>query len=348
MYKGFEFYVGTYTEGESKSEGIYKYRIDAEGQLDSMGLWAATPNPSFLSLAGNGPFLLAVNEMANAEGQGTVTAFRITDSSLVATSSVRSGGAHPCYIQTRGTLVLVANYTGGNIMAARLDEKGVLTEALSTVDFEGSGTHERQESPHAHSIQFLGATDTILTADLGTDKIWLHKLEDQKLEPLFDSQSYISLNSESGPRHLDRHSNGQIYVLNELSNTINVLQEASSGRFEITSSHELLRETDTVNSLSADIHLSRDERFLYASTRGANTITAFEVKNDGDLFKIATYDLPGDWPRNFAITPDNNFIVVAHQNSNDLVSYRRDTNTGELTLVDQIHAPAPVCIRFSE
>src|SRR5260370_4214646 len=71
-------YIGTYTQGESK--GIYAYRFDAEtGESTSLGLAAATTNPSFLVIHPNRRFLYAVNEISSYEGRASegVSAFVI-------------------------------------------------------------------------------------------------------------------------------------------------------------------------------------------------------------------------------------------------------------------------------
>jgi len=99
---------------------------------------------------------------------------------------------------------------------------------------------------------------------------------------------------------------------------------------------------------AADIHLSPDGKFLYATNRApANNITCFYVLPDGKLENYFMISTRGDGPRNFAISPDGKFLMVAHQFSNNIVLFKRDTKTGILTDTgERIDVGAPVCLVF--
>ena len=66
------------------------------------------------------------------------------------------------------------------------------------------------------------------------------------------------------------------------------------------------------------------------------------------LKHIGFYPDEINWPRNFSLSPDENFLVVANQKSGSIVSFKRNIQTGELEFVDKIEAPEPVCIKFFE
>jgi len=86
------------------------------------------------------------------------------------------------------------------------------------------------------------------------------------------------------------------------------------------------------DSYGADIHLSKDGKFLYGSNRGENTIVIFKVDTDsGKLNLIGREAVRGDWPRNFSIDPTNNFLLVANQKSNNISIFKRNIDTGRLT-----------------
>ena len=115
-------YVGTYTDKESASKGIYVFRYDSLArQFGSPSLAAKTQNPSFLAVSPAGRFVYAVNEISDYEDQhsGGVTTFRVDRKSgrLTFLNEVASRGADPCYISLdkTGHYVLVANYTGGSL-----------------------------------------------------------------------------------------------------------------------------------------------------------------------------------------------------------------------------------------
>ena len=92
----YPFYVGTYTDNES--EGIYQYVLEKNGQLKSLGLVAKSVNPSFLAMSVNKEYLLAVNEISNSAGVGTIESFSISNDSLSFINQSITGGAHPCFV----------------------------------------------------------------------------------------------------------------------------------------------------------------------------------------------------------------------------------------------------------
>ncbi len=151
-------YVGTYTAKDSK--GIYTYRLDsATGQLTSIGLAAATENPSFVVIHPNGRFLYAANELPKYQGKdsGAISAFSIDRATgkLTLLNQAPSGGADPCYLSfdRSGKHLLVANYTGGSVAVFPLQDDGKLGESSGFMQHKGSSLNpERQEGPHAHSI----------------------------------------------------------------------------------------------------------------------------------------------------------------------------------------------------
>ncbi len=342
----YAFFVGTYTDGESK--GIYKYLLQNDGTLKRFGLVAISDNPSFLAMSVDKRFLVAVNE-TNIEGAGTVESFEITGDSLAFISRSSSGGAHPCFVTVNETgFVLTANYTGGNVGLLRLNEKGELTGLLDVQQHTGKGTTERQDAPHAHSTWYLPDNNDIISVDLGTNAIWFSHLDigTQKLLP--SDQHILKMNPGAGPRHLVFHPNGKwIYVLNELDNTVAIVQKSDKGTYENSVFISTLPIGYSEPNTSADIHISSDGKFVYASNRGHNTIVIYDVNTaDGSLSLVGHQPTHGIGPRNFSLSPEDEYLVVANQYTNNIVSFKRDKTTGLLKYVSQIEAPTPVCILF--
>lgn len=339
------FYIGTYTNGESK--GIYKYSLDNQGKLFKIGLVAETNNPSFLAKTNDDRTLLAVEE-TDENGTGFVKSFKIEKDTLVFVSKSKSGGAHPCFITVNDeNQVLVANYSGGNVGYLKVDNVNGLTNLLDIQQHTGKGTTDRQKSPHAHSTWFHPNKNEIISVDLGTNELWFSKVNKEKNEFVLSDPSKLKMLEGAGPRHLAFHPNKNwIYVLNELNNTISLLKEKESF-YHIDTSISMLPKGFTEYSKGADVHVSADGKFLYASNRGHNSIVIYKVNSQNGALKLVGFEaVKGTNPRNFSLTPDSKFLLVANQDTNNIVSFKRNEKTGELTFVSEIEAPNPVCILF--
>ena len=344
---GYTFYLGTYTDGDS--EGIYKYVLHKDGTLEKVGLAVNAENPSFLTKSADDKFIIAVNELSNKDNVGTVSSFSIKGDSLELIDQSSSGGAHPCFVTINpDRYILAANYTGGNVGLLRLEKTGKLSNLLDIQQHTGSSITDRQQGPHAHSAWFAPDNSTVISVDLGTDALWFSTLDalHQKLIP--SENRILQMALGAGPRHLAFHPNKEwIYVLNELDGTITLVVKNKDGIFEKKSSVSSLPAGFKEPNTSADIHISIDGRFIYASNRGHNSIAILEIdKNNGVLKLIGHESTHGDGPRNFAISPDNNYLLVANQHTNNVVSFKIDKNTGKISFVGAVEAPTPVCILF--
>ncbi len=341
------FYVGTYTDGDS--QGIYKYTLQKDGTLEKIGLVARTENPSFLTKSKDDKFLISVNEISNKDTVGAVSSFLIDNDSLLFINKTSSGGAHPCHVTINKLgYILVANYTGGNTGLLKLNKKGALSGLLDIKQHNGNGIHKRQEAPHVHSVWFLPDSDEIISVDLGTNELWFSKLDTtvQKLQTTH--QQKLKMDDNAGPRHLSIHPNGKwIYVLNELNATITLVEQNTEGDYIKKNTITILPTDFKDSNTSADIHISWNGKFVYASNRGHNSIAILKTNDlDGSLSLVGHETKNIDTPRNFSLSPDEKYLLVANQNSNSIVSFKRDTKTGLLEFIDEIEAPTPVCILF--
>lgn len=99
---------------------------------------------------------------------------------------------------------------------------------------------------------------------------------------------------------------------------------------------------------AADIHVSPDGKFLYASNRGeANEIVIYAIDKKGALTYAGRQSSGINTPRNFAIDPTGNFVLVGNQNGNDIAIFKRDKKTGLLSETNKrIQVDKPVCLKF--
>ena len=340
------FFVGTYTNGES--QGIYKYSLQNDGTLQNNGLAAKSDNPSFLAKSFDNKYLIAVNEINSEDGLGTVESFLIKGDSLTFINKSSSGGAHPCFVAVNESgFILTANYTSGNVGLLKINTEGELTSLLDVQQHTGKGTNERQEGPHAHSAWFDTSENNIISVDLGTNELWFSQLDTAKQKLIPSKPKTLKMAPGDGPRHLTFHPNNKwVYVVNELNGNVALL-EKNNGILEVKSVISTLPKDYEEPNTCADIHISKDGKFVYASNRGHNSIVIFEVNTtDGSLNLIGHELTRGDGPRNFSLSPDDDYLLVANQLTNNIVSYKRNKNTGLLEFRHEIKAPTPVCILF--
>jgi len=362
-HKKYFVYVGTYTaEAGSTSKGIYAYRFDSgTSELIPIGLAAETTNPSFLAVHPNHRFLYAVNETGNYQGQksGAVSAFAIDRATgkLTLLNEVASKGADPCYITVdkTGKYVLVANYTGGSVAVFPVLEDGRLGEASAFIQHTGHGADpERQEGPHAHSIDLSFDERFAIVDDLGLDETLVYKFDSAKGSlSLNDPQVYTTLakaDPGAGPRHFAFNPNGKFaYVVNEIQSTVSV--------FSYDGSAGILRRLQTISTYPKDFSAHNDDaeievlpsgKFLYASNRGHDSIAAFAIDaNKGTLTAVEYASTKGEGPRNFEIAPGGSLLFAANEKSDNLVIFRINAQTGRLTPTGKVPELAqPVCVKF--
>ncbi|MHA7830263.1 MAG: lactonase family protein [Flagellimonas sp.] len=341
------FYVGTYTRGDSK--GIYQYKLLKNGKLEKMAMVAEETNPSHLVKSHNNKFLLAVNEIGDDRGMGgQLTSYQILEDQLKFINRVSSGGAFPCYVSIdESGLVLTSNYSSGTVGLLKLSESGELSEPLDISQHKGQGASPRQKGPHAHMTVFEPDGNTVVSVDLGTNELWFYTINEQQNKLVPSNPEKLELPG-SGPRYLAYHPNGEwSYVINELSSSVTQLKIQASGEYELLKTVSTLPTAYTGENHCADIHISKDGKFLYASNRGHNSIAIFTIDpKDGSLTLVENESVLGDWPRDFTFSPREDFLLVANQKSNSIVSFRRNKENGRLEYIDQIEAPSPVCLLF--
>jgi 6-phosphogluconolactonase len=353
---GYLVYVGTYTT--RGSQGIYAYRYDpASGNLESVGLAAETPNPSFVAVAPNHKFLYAANETQDYQGKssGIVSAFSIDPETgkLTLLNQIASRGADPCYVSLdhTGKFLLVANYTAGNLAVFPVREDGRLGEASDFIQHKGSGpNHDRQEAAHAHWIDMSPDNRFALNADLGMDRIFVYRFDAKtgKLTP--NDPPFAKADPGVGPRHVAFHPNGRfVYVINEMGSSVTTYSyNAKAGVLHKLQSVTTLPQAFHGENTNAEIVVHPNGKFLYASNRGDDGLAVFAIDpSKGTLSFVQHVSTQGKTPRNFEIDPEGKRLLVANQDSDNIVEFAIDSATGKLTATDtEIKVPAPVCIRF--
>lgn len=335
--------VGTYTAGSSK--GIYTFRFNQETGESNPLSSSELPNPSYLTPSADGKFIYAVSEMEDSSAAVSALALDKKSGKMQLLNRERTWGAAPCYVATNGRYVLTANYSGGTMSVFPLLPNGKV-EPVDTL-FEGMANGPdpiRQNTPHLHCACFSPDGKYIFATDFSADRILRFVVHPEDAVP-YGSAEITELESGSGPRHLTFHPKGnKAYLINELSGKITA--------FDYQDGHLLPIQTITADTLaargSADIHVSPDGKYLYASNRlKGDGIAIFAVNStNGTLAKVG-YQATGIHPRNFNITPNGKYLLVACRDSHCIQIYQRNEISGLLTRQQpDISINQPVCIQF--
>ncbi|MCB2410297.1 lactonase family protein [Hymenobacter lucidus] len=348
-------YIGTY--GPPEQDNIFLCRLHpSTGALTRVAGFRGGVKPGFLTLSTDHRFLYAVNATLEFQGRatGSVRAFGLDQRSgaLSLLNEQTSEGAGPCYVSLtpNGRGLLVANYFGGTISALPVQPDGALAPAVVVDQHQGAGPHKNQDRAHAHCILPDPAGRYALAVDLGNDQILSYALSAETGLPQLPGKVAFVAQPGAGPRHLAFHPNGRwAYVVNELNSTVTALAyDAAQGTFTALHSVPTLPADFAGANACADIHVSPDGRFVYASNRGHDSLVVLAVEaGSGRLGFVQHVSTQGKTPRNFTLSPDGRLLLVANQNSNSIFSFHVDAKTGQLTPTGHsAQVPAPVCLRL--
>jgi 6-phosphogluconolactonase len=332
-------FIGSYN-GDKTKEGIYVYELDTiKGNLTKITTVKDILNPSYLTLSPNGKFLFACTETKTAHA-GSVSSFEFNaqNKTLTFINNQKSGGENPVYLSVHksGKWLINGNYTEGSVSVYPLTEEGKISPMSQTFQYlEGSINPERQDRSHIHSTVFSPSQDYVFLPDLGADKIRCYRFDSLQKQPLQETEyPFTKTTLGSGPRPFTFHPNGNFaYCIEELTGTISVYKY-ENGKLDSIQRIDAHTKKHQEDFNSADIHISPDGRFLYASNRGnENNIAIYSIANNGTLASIGYQSTLGKTPRNFAIDPTGRFLIVANQTGGNVVVFRRNLQSGLLKKV---------------
>lgn len=342
-------FVGAFADTEG--DNLFSYRADAaSGELTQLAATRAGENPSFLAVHPDGEYLYAINEVES----GAVVAFSI-DRRTGALSLVNrqpSGDAGPCHcsVDATGSYVMVAHYAGGSVSLLPIRDDGGLEAPADVVDHEGSSVDpERQTQPHPHSIATGPENRFVYVPDLGADRVVIYELDLENGELRPAESPRVSLHDGAGPRHFDIHPNGRVlYLLNELDATLATFdRDPRTGALEERATTATLPAAFDGDNLAADVHAHPSGRWVYASNRGHDSVAILEIGPRGGISRLVDRESTrGASPRNFALDPTGTFLYAENGETDAVVVFRIDSETGELEYTGQtIDVQQPSCMK---
>ena len=339
----YRVYLGTYTGPMSK--GIYQCELNLkDGSLSAATLAGETSSPSFIAFHPGKKFLYAVNE-----GDATVSAFAIDDKtgSLTFLNSQPSQGGAPCHlvVDPTGKNVLAANYSGGSCICIPIAADGKLGPASS---------FQQHVAPrkNGHSIHVDKANKFALCCDLGQDKVVIYAFDAAKgtLSPhgAFDTPK------GAGPRHFAWHPDGKTAFINGESDLTIIRCDYDADKAVLTQKQVLStlpKDVVRKGGSTAETVVHPSGKFVYVSNRDPyNSIAIFSIDPQTRELKSVGHQAKGvKTPRNFAIEPTGQYMLVANQSGGNVIVFRINQSTGELTPTESsVQVASPVCVRFME
>lgn len=328
--------LGTYTK--HTSQGIYQTTLK-NGELTTPKLVAKIANPTYLRQLDN-----KIYSVCKDGENGGVAAFNYAKDKLSLINTVTAAEAAPCYIgfNSDKKFVLAANYHAASLKSYAINPDGAINLA-DTFTHSGSGPRPEQQSAHLHFSDTL-FDGTIVACDLGSDSVLLLSLAD---DGNFSLIHELTMPAGFGPRHIVMAKNHRdAYVVGELSSQVaHLTYDPDNQQFSLHQIYSTIPADFDAHNGAAAIKFSPDERFIYVSNRGHNSLAAFTVQKDGSLNLIQLTSSHGDFPRDFAVITDSQqtYIVCAHQNDGVLALFSQN-NDGTLTYQNQTTCPEGVCV----
>ncbi len=344
------FFVGTTNAEELQSVALCELNEENE-TFKILNKFEAGKRPGYLTLNNN--ILYTVSTDTKGTDQNTLRAFRVLNmgEALEKIGEVSSKGLNPCHIAVGadGQSLFTANYSSGSIAQYSITPDGGLGSNQYFEQFTGHSVNQkRQASPHAHYINTTIDNQFVLTADLGTDKVMIHRIDEMGKMFINENQPYLELPPGSGPRHLEFHPNNKwIYVLNELTSTLTSVKY-QQGIFEIMTTVSTLPDDFQGASSAAAIRIHPSGKYVYSSNRGSGSISVFEIDDHGKASMVQNFGSNLGWVRDFNVTPSGRFIVAGNLKSNEVVLLRLDGKGRIQKYLNHLKLPSPSCLVFYE
>lgn len=332
--------------GGDKGLSSFEFNI-GNGELTSVAQYDAGPNPSYFCYSKKKNLLYASNEVMKFNGAagGGLTTLKLNEDGTSEKKNemiIPYGGG--CFISMSpdSGFLFIANYPKGSVVVVKLDNEGIPQTVTDSILY----IPDPPGDSHAHMILNDPSGKKIYVSDLGLDRMIIYDFDrnEGKLHPA----DTLSVPQGFGPRHFVFSSDGsKLYLICELGSKMIVFDIKQPEGPKLIQTLTTFREGFEGKNYCADIHISKDGKYIYGSNRGENTIVTYFINPDGTLKLAGHTSCGGNWPRNFVIDPSGKFLLVGNQKSDSIAVFKLNNTTGlPVEPAKRIASLAPTCLKF--
>ena len=333
MMKGkYMAYVGSYSY-TGKAKGITVFDVDVEKGTFEYRCEMEVDNSSYVIASSDGKTLYSIAD----EG---VVAFRILENgSLARLNSASIRGMRGCHLCTdlEDKYVFVSGYHDGKATVLSLNSDGSVGSIVDGVFDKGYGSvAERNFRPHVTCTRRTPDGKYVMSVDNGIDQVRIYRFNEK--EKKLRQVDAIHCELESAPRHFRFSEDGRfIYLLYELKTKIDVFSYETGERAPVIEKIQTISTTSTKNpgvmTAACAMRLSVDQKYLYCSNAGENTVSVYSRdEKTGLLTLLCCLPISREYPKDVTPFPDNRHIVSVNHESGTLTFFAVDYEKGLLVM----------------
>src|ERR1700761_300841 len=341
--------VGSFTTKARKARGtgIRVFRHTDTARWEPAGQVNGVVNPSYLCANPGRNLLYSAHGDADfASGYAIDPA----SGDITRVGEANSGGHNGAAITMHpsGMFLFIANYSSGSIATLPINGDGSPSDASQQLDLPGpTGPHrDEQTMSHPHDVVMDPSRRFLIVPDKGLDRVFVLRPDDRSGE--LSVAGYAVLRPGSGPRHIAFHPTlPRAYVVNELDSSVASLAwDAAAGVLTPLHIAPALPDSFFGHSIAAEIVVDPSGRFVYASNRGADSVTRFSLDASGDHLTLQGWTPSGGKrPRYMTLSPGG-LLVVANEQEDNIVEFEINQETGDLTATNIVRTASPSSVAY--
>ena len=343
-------YVGCRTtkERNARGKGISVYQVDDNEKWERIQTLENLVNPSFLCMDEAGEFLYTIHG-----DKSEISSFSVDKMTgkLLYINTVSTGGTNPVHLSIDKTnrWIFVANLQTGTVSVIPREEDGSLKTLKELYTIPGLA---KDTISHPHQVQQDRSGKHLIVScqgrKQGFGQVDVFKIDSEN--GTLDRTCIVCSREIAEPRHFVFHQNNKWgYGVNEKDYSVtSYCFDDVNGVLEAQQILPTLPETYTGDGWASGIDITDDGRYVIVSNRKHDSITSFQVQENGFLKYCDSMKTDGKQPRFITWDEDRKAVIAANELTDTIVEIRLDEKTGKFSEpVKKTDSESPVCVIFS-